>query len=640
MKLNSEDSQCWWFADKFKKDPHTILYPYIQQLRANQAGRYENMRRLIAAYERGSKFRWREETDDTVLTDKTLTFNHARNGVDTTHCKWLKGTVMPMALTVGGNAIQRDRAKELEKAIQGELRKNRWDAIEEQMGLDSLVCSIGWCHVLHGLPTMTIDWVPAEDIVFDPAETRHKKPIRFAARRFLMDKWVAIEKWGQTGQGFYGTAANRVDRIRKAKLLKAYDVSRDTIGTMIEVWACYHSASGEESEDGRYSVVIDGGTLEFSPWERDYIPLFPLVPFPRMRSLYGISMMADFLPVQEEHDKLSMRIQKAHHRIGGTHLVVPREANIDERDLNNEQGTAIYYDRSQAPEGPREFNPTPVNPSTYEYRNNLVSEMYAARGIPTMTATGQIPEGMAGASGKALQTQEEAVAERLMIPLRARNRLVQAVAWGIIEEARCMVEEDPKYSVLHKGERGALEKVKWKDALMDRDEFILDVPIINALSQSPSARFAQLTELLKAGAIQVEQFRRLFGIPDLEAENDVDLADIEIVDKVMAEIVIEGKPLQPESFDYLKLIIQRGRKFYNMCRNKEVPEDRLALLRDYLVRAKDMDDQQTAQMAAMQNPQGQAMPGGAVGPIAAPSMPGPNPGGGGPAGPAAPPMAA
>jgi hypothetical protein len=352
-------------------------------------------------------------------------------------------------------------------------------------------------------------------------------------------------------------------------------------------------------------------------------------------------MMGDFLPVQEEHDKLSMRIQKAHHRIGGTHILTPREANVDERDLNNEQGTAIEFDGSAPGGGPREFNPTPVNPSTYEYRDRLVSEMYASRGIPTMTATGQVPEGMAGASGKALQTQEEAVAERLMIPLRARNRLVQAVAWGVVEEARCMVEEDKDYSVIHKGERGALEKIKWKDVLLDRDEFILDVPIINALSQSPSARFAQLTELLKAGAIQVEQFRRMFGIPDLEAENDVDLADIEIVDKVMAEIVIEGKPRQPESFDYLKLIVQRGRKFYNMCRNKEVPEDRLALLRDYLTRAQQMDQVQTAAMAALQNPQGQAMPGGAVGPVGAPSMPGPNPGGGGGAPPpGAPPMAA
>jgi hypothetical protein len=641
VKYTQEDSQCWWLADQFGKDPHDILYPYIQQQLGNQAGRYENMRRLIAAYERGSKFRWREETDDTVLTDKSLTFNHARNAVDTVHCKLFKGSITPSVLTVGGNALQRRRAKDLEEALHGELRKNKFDAIEEEMGVDALTCSIGWCHILHGMPTLTIDWVPSEDVLFDPAETRQKKPPRFIARRFVMDKWVALEKWGKSDPNFYGTPKSRRDAIRKAKLLKTYDVSRDVLGTLIEVWAGYHSASGDDAGDGAYAVVIDGATLEFHEWNRDYIPLYPLVPHPRRRSLYGISLMGDFLPVQEEHDKLSLRIQKAHHRIGGTHILTPREAEVDQRDLNNEQGTAIEFNGSAPGGGPREFNPTPVNPSTYEYRNSIISEMYASHGIPTMTATGQVPEGMAGASGKALQTQEEAVAERLMIPLRARNRLWQAVSWGIVEEARCMVEDDPSYSVLHKGERGALKKIKWKDVLLDRDEFVLDVPIINALSQNPSARFAQLTEMLKAGGIQVEQFRRLFGLPDIEAENDVDLADIEIIDKVMAEIVIEGKALQPEPFDYLKLIIQRGRKFYNMCRNKGVPDERLALLRDYLTRAKQMDDAETAKMAALQNPQGQAMPGGAVGPIAAPSMPGPNPGGGGGAPPpGAPPMAA
>jgi hypothetical protein len=53
----------------------------------------------------------------------------------------------------------------------------------------------------------------------------------------------------------------------------------------------------------------------------------------------------------------------------------------------------------------------------------------------------------------------------------------------------------------------------------------------------------------------------------------------------MDKIVIEGVSYLPESFDNLQLVLTRGRKFYNMCRIKEVPEDRLSLLRDYLARA-------------------------------------------------------
>ena len=130
--------------------------------------------------------------------------------------------------------------------------------------------------------------------------------------------------------------------------------------------------------------------------------------------------------------------------------------------------------------------------------------------------------------------------------------------------------------------------------------------------------------MLSNGSITPEQFRRLFGMPDLEAENEVDLADVEIIDKVMDQIVIEGKPLQPEPFDYLELIIQRGRKFYNLCRKKGVPEERLAYLRDYLTRAKQLDDEQKAKMQA-QVPMGQQMPGGPVGPITPPGAPAPAP---------------
>ncbi len=631
MKYTAEDSQSWWLSDKFSKDPHTLLNPYIERLKANQAGRFENMSRLISAYERGSRARHRDEGDDSVLTDKTLSFNHARNGVDTVHCKWVKSQVLPMAMTIGGGAIQRDRAKKLERAVHGELRKNDWEAIEEQAGLDALVCSIGWAHVLHGRPSLTIEWVPAEDVLFDPAETRQKKPPRSIGRRFLMDKYVALERWGQKDEAFYGTAKDRIAKIRKCKLAKTGDRARDQQGTVIEVWAFYHVSSGAEADDGAYAVVIDGATLEFSDWDRDYLPLMPLVPFPKMRSLYGLSLMADFLPVQEEHDKLSMRIQKAHHRIGGTHLIAMRNANVDIRALDNEQGTIIEADSDAGPNPVHEFNPTPVNQQTYQYRDSLIQEMYSSKGVPSMTATGQVPEGMAGASGKAFQTAEETVAERLLIPFRARGRFMKGIAWRIVEEARAMVEDDKSYAVLFHGERSALQKIKWKDALLDRDAFVLDMALINALSKSPSAKFAQLTEMLKAGAIQVEQFRRLFELPDLEAENEVDMSDIQIIDKVMDKIVIEGKALQPEPFDYLKLIIQRGRKFYNLCRDKDVPEERLALLRDYLTRAKDMDDIETAKASAFQNPQGQAMPGGAVGPIQMPGAP--------PQGPSGPPQA-
>jgi len=626
MIYDQSDSGSWWLAEKFGKQPHDLLLPYIERLVGEQAGRFENMRRYIAAYERGSKYRHRDDLDDAVLTDRTLAFNHARNGVDTVHCKWIKSRVLPMAMTIGGGALERERAKMLEKCLHGELRKNDWELLEEQAGLDSLVCSIGWVHVLHGQDSLTIDWVPSEDVLFDVAETRQKKPPRFIARRMLMDRYVALERWGHKDEGFYGSAKERVEKIRRCKVSQATTRKRDQDGNVIEVWAAFHQQSGDEAADGRYCVAIDGATMEFSSWDRSYLPLMPLVPYPRMRQLYGLSLMADFLPIQEEHDKLSGRIQKAHHRIGGTHIISARETNVDSRELSNEQGSSIEYDASGGPP-PREFTPSAVNPQTYQYRESLISEMYRAKGIPEMTATGQVPEGMAGASGKAHQSVEEQVAERLLVPFRARDRFMKGVAWRVLEEARAMVEDDPNYSVKSRGERRSLEKIKWKDVLMDKDEFDLDLFPINALSKSPSAKFAQLTELLQAGAIQVEQFRRLFELPDLEAENEVDMADIEIIDKVMDQIVIEGIALQPESFDYLALIIQRGRKFYNLCRKKKIPEERLALLRDYLVRAKEMDDAQKMAASAPQGgPQGQAMPGGAVGPVGVPGMPGPAPG--------------
>src|SRR5690606_33942866 len=115
------------------------------------------------------------------------------------------------------------------------------------------------------------------------------------------------------------------------------------------------------------------------------------------------------------------------------------------------------------------------------------------------------------------------------------------------------------YKARYRGKKG-LETISWKDVLLDFESFRMRVFPVSALSKQPAARFAQLTELLNAQAITVEQFKRLFDLPDLEAENELDSADTDVIDRAMDIMVTTGRYLSPEPFDNLDLIIQRAGK--------------------------------------------------------------------------------
>lgn len=588
----------WWEAKDFDHDPHEIMIPHIRGLLQDQAQRYRNFERLIAAYEYGPKLMSWDSRDDKNLEDVTMTFNYAAAAIDTVISKTVKSSVTPMPLTTGGTYDDRDNAEKLGQAIDGEFRKNRVEEIFEDVVTDGYTLGNGFFYVPHGRGEIRIEFVPCEDVVVDEAECRYRMPSCMFIR-FLVDRDKLLEIYGVSSDEFYGTASERKSKIHEAALTNRPWTQRDRLHNQVEVWLGYHLNSGDEAEDGKFAVCIENCTLAFAPWDRSRFPVAAFVPLKRRRHFHGRSMLAELMSPQREHDKVTDRLQMSNHRLGGTHLLVDRTANVDIRELDNGQGTVVEYDNKGGAAPVTELHPTIANPETFQYRDGLVTEMMARFGISSMAMTGALEEGMHGASGKALELAEEQTAERLVLQQRAKDRVLVDLAWLVIEEAEAITEEDADYKVNVRIENG-LRPVRWKDALLSRDEFTLDVKPAGDLASTPGARFEQLMRMADAQRITNDEFRSQWFMPDLKSANDLDLSDTNIIEKVLTKIVKDGKAILPESFDNLQLALMLGRKFYNMCRVNDVPEPRLQLLRDYVARAKTLKERADALAAAQQ----------------------------------------
>ena len=618
----------WWNASERERDPAEILVGLMNTMKRRSGSLVENTKKCIAIFQWGGDCKQVSEDQDPLLEETVLAFNAAQNVVETVHAKVCKSRILPMALTQGGGPrgggyLARHRAKQLSRAIEGEFDENNVDEIKEDVVMDALVTAhgSGVAKVIDGGDRVRIEFVPVEDVTFDAAETRYRRPT-CCYHEQRVDKFRLLAEYGQDDPDLFGDVEKRRRAILKAGTepngARARTTDAEGEAHQVTVYEAWHLPSGgasddeeqtaesEEGEpeskrrrktDGRHVIAIDGCTLVDEPWDEDYFPFAFYTPRRRRRSVWGLSLMFGLVGPQREYEKLTKKCQSWHQKSALSGLIAPKTAKVNPREIQGGilGGGFIAEYEGQVP--PQPFVVDPVPPGMYAYKESLPRDMMQSNGISSLSAQSQVPAGLQQASGKALQVFEDFEAERLLMYHRELERWTIQLSWLVVHTAKRIADRNGDYKVRYRGKR-AVEQIAWKDVLADKEDFVLKVFPVSMLSKQPSAKFAQLQEMLNAGAITVEQFKRLYELPDLEAENELDTADTDIIDRNLDIIVTTGRYLSPEPFDNLQLIIERAGKFYNLCRQYDVPDDRLTLVSNFIIDAKALLDQQAANDAA------------------------------------------
>lgn len=627
-KLHDDD--CWFLCGARKKKSGPRLVALCEEIQRQQETLVQNTNLCISVFQYGGAGRTLDPEEHCSIDDETLTYNAAQNAVETVHAKVFKNKIALMPLTNGGGYLARHRAKEMEKAIEAIYDENDGDVVEEEVGMDALVTD-------HGGGALIVDelrdrvgirHIAVEDVWYDEAETRMGRPTcAYFVPKDGEDVYRAIELFAspldRDRPGFVGTPESRRAAIIAAAANPANWRRQSKTSYRVDLFEGWHPATYREEceeeyvdedtgetkkrtvvkHDGRHVVAVSGddGTLIDEPWEGS-VPILLYVPRRRRRHVFGLSLMRNLLAPQREYERITAKIQHANQKMGVSGWVAPKDAAMNPREVTaGEKGAGFVMEyEGQIP--PQPIVTSPVASDTYAYAENIPRSMLERHGISTLAAASQLPAGLANASGKAMQVFEDFEDVRLLPYHRARERFRVELGKLIIETAKRIVDRCGSYKVHYRGKRG-LEPIDWSsliDMVKDMNSFVLKVFPVSQLSKHPAARFAQLTELLNAQAITVEQFKRLFDLPDLEAENQLDTADTDVIDRAMDIMVTTGTYMAPEPFDNFDLIIQRAGKFINVCRQQEVPDDRIKLLRDYIEDTKALKQQAEAEAAAKQ----------------------------------------
>ena len=644
----------WWWRERGKAPE--ALWPRLTTLVRDQfrkqQQRYLTFRKHTAIREYGYKAadklttkygRW---SDDTVLA-----FNRSQNAADTLISTVMGAKILPMLGTNGGDWDDRQAAEQGTQALASLFDELDVDNVVEDLLYDACDAGTFFCKVYPDFDSgeVCIERTPYDDVLFDDSETRYRNPLCMYERKFV-DRYVCADRYGVADAALEGTAQKRREAIMKAQAtpdLSDQETSPDIV-EIIEAWRkpSFVRPEDEEKEEededssdpmpaakakgrgqrkptrGRHAMVIEGADILDEEYKCKDFPFIIGAPRRSREGMWGIPVMRQLAPGQRECEIMDGKFQRAHRRMGGTHILVHKNANIQKRQITNDIGDILEWDGNVPPQ---EWAPTPANPQSYEYLGATEQRMLRFIGIPEMAAQGQIPAGLDGASGKALQTYIDEGAKYLSPWFRVRERLTRELADRILAAIAELVEDNPDFETRYQTPFGGWETMKWKSIVEKRERFIVQVDPVNALSMSTSGKLAIVDRWFDQKIIDDKEYRRLSAIPDLRQTNALDLSARQVIEMRLTHMLRTGVYRGPDSFDDLAMIMDLAPKFLRAREVDGVPDGRLDNIRTFIVDTKALMDSMAAASAPPPGPEGMPPgappPGPPMGPDGAPMMP-------------------
>lgn len=577
------NSNYWWQADKSKI--HEDVFSHVSHL--NQFQSYRNLDNLayIRLFENlditGLDAFNYTRVENNMTVRHRVTLNVIQSMCETVTSKITKNKPKPKFLTSGGDFSMQQRAKRLNRFIEGQFNNMGIYEAASQAFLDSTIFGTGAVKFYIHDGEVKCERVFIDEIIIDDAEAIYGKPRQMHQRKYIHKD---------------------VLKARFPKFKKEIDEARTDTNTyspgsrqhdMVQVVESWHLPSGPKAKDGLHSITISNATLFSEPYEKSTFPFVFMRWTLRPLGFYGQGLAEQLRGIQLEINKILRTIQISMHLTSIPKVFVDSTSKVVTGHLNNEIGGIIKYTGNKP-----SFESVGAIPSElFSHLDRLYQRAYEISGISQLSAQSAKPAGLD--SGKALREFNDIETERFMSVARRYEQFFLDSAELIITLMRDLVAMGNEAAVKIKG-KDFVDKINWKDVDIDDDKFVIDVFPTSGLSSTPAGRLQEVQELLAAGLIGREDGMKLLQLPDLENLMNLENASITNIEKMVEKMIMEGEYQPPEPFQNLQLLIKKTQEAYLFYKNEGAPEDRLELLRRYMNDAQTLIDRSQAAVQAEQ----------------------------------------
>jgi len=573
----------WWALEG--KAALDGVWSTVRELRDVGETRLDAYARYIEAYDVELPVQGRKGSPYRLIDEGVLTPNKYRRVLDTIHAKIIRNKVLPQAVSTGGDYSTRAKAKGFSLFLEGVLATENMDRLADLAVRDSLLCGFAALKVTPEAERVCFERLKPWCLFLREAECNGDLPRRlYYVDDF--DRGALADMFPDSEHAIM--AAPMPSQVGTTRLMDTWNPDAVRV---VEAWSL-----GTPERPGRHVIAIEGHALLDEEWTEPEFPVAVLRFYAPPVGFFPVPVAKLLLPIQRELEFTAARLQRAFRIMSSAHFVVAPGVEFSTEQMTNEIGTVWRANPGQI----QPFVPPAASPDLYRYFTDLGPMMTEMSGASAMSVANQKPGGVT--SGIALQTLDDVEAEGFLAMHRAFADWHVQIARLAIRACAVVAEETPSFAVRVMG-KGRAQTIRWRDVAMDDDEYEIRVMPTSQFARDFAARIDQAEKLLQLGALTVPQFREVLDLPDLQAETDLDLSDLQIIDRNIEAILVRQIPIIAEPFDNLALIMQRGVKAYNLARLNDADPVALELLRRYIQSAQDL------QAAAAPPPAPMAAPG-------------------------------
>lgn len=561
----------WWLADNEKDLVEQVLSTnsYLKrqdQMRVRQASVFTRLYSGKPLYNFLASNATLDNSNQLPIGRPTA--NVCYSCTDTLVSRLSQDKPKPTFLTEAGKYRQRKIAKQADQFILGEFNRTKTYGMVDLQTRDACMLGDGLIKVFARDGKVCAERELAISFHVDYNDAYYGNP-----RELLQDKLVDRSVYEDL-------FPDKIDIIEKAAHGNVDNTPRstETISDQFILAEAWHLPSSEGADDGRHVIVCSAGVIEDESYRKQRFPIAKLGYNPNAVGYFSQGLIEILMPTQMEIYRNLIIASQSLELMGVPRVLIDEMSKILETSFNNRIGSIIKY-RSNKPEF---VNAQANHPEMYQWIQWLIQNAYQMSGISSLSAGGQKPQGLN--SGEAIRTYDQIQEDRFAYFASRRQMVFQDLAELYIDCASDIFEETGKYTTVYPGKDG-LHELDFEDLGLLKDSFRIQIFEESSLPKDPAGRQAKISEMLAAGEITNQEFRRLSNFPDLEQSDQLAFALEERILYCLDQIIDDGKKgfVPPDNFilDPSDLATTLCVQYINKYSVTDLEEEKMQLLRDW-----------------------------------------------------------
>lgn len=333
------------------------------------------------------------------------------------------------------------------------------------------------------------------------------------------------------------TAAQRqFKKLRPSALLAAKEWEWDRVGKrttrkrvtrQIEVIHAWRLPFGPDAP-GVWCTTIGGELVEKGQWDAPDFPfIFPMWE-PHRDSPWASGIADEAGDRAAEVSDLDLRYA-VRARLAAFKCRYYKTDTVEKEDL--EQNDALVNIPFTGDIPPQESLVPPFSPLELDYRNRKLDDFWDVIGLSRVSAAARREQGVS--SGIAIMTLNDTKSGR-QLPKAKRfedcfPQLAQQHVWRLREIAK-----NNKALVIKLPGRKLMQDIKWESADVDDDAYSVTIGAASAVPHDPHGRQQWVATMFESGLLSPETAKFMIGNPDPDAALDVDRAEEDYIDDLIA----------------------------------------------------------------------------------------------------------